>query len=420
MTVNASRIFAPTGVSRGYMGLVALLIPIFAIAVAGQQEQSKHPAKEWPAATPAAVGLDASTLGALDADLASGKYGLVDSMLVIRCGKQGFEHAYTRDYDKIYGDRAKKTGPLNHDLRGPYNYFSTEFHPYYRHSDLHTMQSVSKTVTSLTMGVAMQRGEFKADLNAPILQYFDGYKIANLDDRKRRITLRNLLTMSAGLEWHEDLAYDDPKNSADIMEATHDWVQYVIDQPMVSEPGEKFVYNSGVTELLAYIFKKVTGRNVDEYAAEYLFTPLDIRYFWKHSPTGLPDTEGGLYLASRDLARIGLLVLHGGVWDGQQIVPADWIKQSVTPAISVGEDGWKYGFQWWLVPYGKSKEKVAWAAHGFGGQQLIIVPEYDLIAVLTGWDILPSSEKHKHDQFERILAAVDMQFRCTTAATGSK
>ncbi|MGA2431001.1 MAG: serine hydrolase, partial [Candidatus Acidiferrum sp.] len=403
MTVNASRIFAPTGVSRGYMGLVALLIPIFAIAVAGQQEQSKHPAKEWPAATPAAVGLDASTLGALDADLASGKYGLVDSMLVIRCGKQGFEHAYTRDYDKIYGDRAKKTGPLNHDLRGPYNYFSTEFHPYYRHSDLHTMQSVSKTVTSLTMGVAMQRGEFKADLNAPILQYFDGYKIANLDDRKRRITLRNLLTMSAGLEWHEDLAYDDPKNSADIMEATHDWVQYVIDQPMVSEPGEKFVYNSGVTELLAYIFKKVTGRNVDEYAAEYLFTPLDIRYFWKHSPTGLPDTEGGLYLASRDLARIGLLVLHGGVWDGQQIVPADWIKQSVTPAISVGEDGWKYGFQWWLVPYGKSKEKLAWAAHGFGGQQLIIVPEYDLIAVLTGWDILPSSEKHKHDQFERIL-----------------
>jgi len=92
----------------------------------------------------------------------------------------------------------------------------------------------------------------------------------------------------------------------------------------------------------------------------------------------------------------------------------------VTPAISVGEDGWKYGFQWWLVPYGKSKEKLAWAAHGFGGQQLIIVPEYDLIAVFTGWDILPSSEKHKHDQFERILGAVDTQFRCPTAATGSK
>jgi CubicO group peptidase (beta-lactamase class C family) len=412
MTVNASRIFARPGISRGYIRLVALLIPVYAIAAAGQQEQSKPPAKQWPAATPAAVGLDAAALGALDADLASGKYGLVDSTLVIRCGKLAFEHAYTRDYGKIYGERAKKTGPLNHDLHGPYNYFSTEFHPYYRHSDLHTMQSVSKTVTSITMGVAMQRGEFKADLDAPILQYFDGYKIANLDDRKRRITLRNLLTMSAGLEWHEDLAYDDPKNSADVMEATRDWVQYVIDQPMVSEPGEKFVYNSGVTELLAYIFKKVTGKNVDQYAAEYLFTTLDIRYFWKHSPTGLPDTEGGLYLAPRDLARIGLLILHRGVWEARQIVPADWIKQSVTPAISVGEDGWEYGFQWWLMPYGKSKEKLAWGAHGFGGQMMIIVPEYDLIAVFTGWDILPSSEKHKRDQFERILASVDAQFRC--------
>ena len=144
MTVNASRIFARPGISRGYIRLVALLIPVYAIAAAGQQEQSKPPAKQWPAATPAAVGLDAAALGALDADLASGKYGLVDSTLVIRCGKLAFEHAYTRDYGKIYGERAKKTGPLNHDLHGPYNYFSTEFHPYYRHSDLHTMQSVSK------------------------------------------------------------------------------------------------------------------------------------------------------------------------------------------------------------------------------------------------------------------------------------
>jgi CubicO group peptidase (beta-lactamase class C family) len=274
------------------------------------------------------------------------------------------------------------------------------------------MQSVSKTFTSITMGVAMQRRDFRVDLDAPVLKYFDGYKIANLDDRKRRITLRNLLTMSSGLEWHEDLAYDDPKNSADLMEATSDWVQYVIDQKMVSEPGTVFVYNSGGTELLAYIFKKVTGRNVDEYAAEYLFQPLGMHYFWKHTPLGLPDTEGGLYVASRDLARIGLLFLHGGVWEGKQIVPADWIKQSVAPAISTGRGGWKYGFQWWLIPYGKTGEKLAWSARGFGGQQLILVPEYDLIVVFTGWDILPSSEKYKHDQLERILAAVDTGVHC--------
>src|SRR6202043_3576872 len=167
-----------------------------------------------------------------------------------------------------------------------------------------------------------------------------------------------------------------------------------------------------------HIFKKVTGTNVDEYAADYLFQPMGMHYFWKHSPTALPDTEGGLYLAARDLARIGALFLQNGVWEGQQIVGRDWIKQSVAPAVSVGEGGWKYGFQWWLVPYGKSKEKLAWAAHGFGGQQLMVIPEYDLIAVFTGWDILPSSEKHKHDQLERILAAVDTQYHCDSPATG--
>ena len=122
-----------------------------------------------------------AALAALDADLASGKYGLVDSMLVIRCGKQAFERSYARDYDKIYGERAKKTGPLNHDLHGPYNYFSTEFHPYYEHSDLHTMQSVSKTVTSITIGVAMQRGEFKVRSGRADPEIF-----RRLQDRERR------------------------------------------------------------------------------------------------------------------------------------------------------------------------------------------------------------------------------------------
>ena len=119
------------------------------------------------------------------------------------------------------------------------------------------------------------------------------------------------------------------------------------------------------------------------------------------------------------MARIGLLVVQGGLWEGKRIVPADWIRESVAPAISTGDGGWKYGFQWWLVPYGKSGEKLAWAAHGFGGQQLMVIPEYDLIAVFTGWDILPSLEKHKHDQLERILAAVDTHYRCGSPATGA-
>jgi CubicO group peptidase (beta-lactamase class C family) len=367
--------------------------------------------QDWPKADPKVVGLDAAKLATFDADLAGGSYGLVDSMLVIRCGKQAYERSYSHDYGKIYGDRAKTVGPLNHEVNGPYNYFSTDFHPYYQHRDVHTMQSVSKTVTSVTIGAAMQRKEFPVDLDAPILKYFADYKIANLDDRKRRITLRHLLTMTAGLEWHEDLAYDDPKNSADVMEATHDWVQYVIDQPMAGEPGKKFVYSSGVTQLLSHIFKQATGKTVEEYAAEYVFKPLDMHYYWKHSPTGLPDTEGGLYLAPRDLAKVGSLYLHNGEWNGKQIVPQEWVKLSVTPHVQVAEDGYKYGFQWWLEPHGKP-EQLAWAARGFGGQGLLVVPEYHTIAVFTGWSILPSTEGKRYDELARVMEAVDTQYSC--------
>jgi CubicO group peptidase (beta-lactamase class C family) len=391
---------------KAKLSLVALALScLFPLAQAQEKTLTKH----WPITTPNAVGLDSAALTALDADIAAGKYGLVDSMLIIRDGKQALARSYARDYGKIYGELAKHEGPLNHDLNGPYNYFSAEFHPYYQHGDLHTMQSVSKTVTSITIGIAISRKDFPADLDAPILKYFDEYKIANLDERKRRITLRNLLTMTAGLEWNEDLPYNDPKNSADVMEGTHDWAQYVINQPMAAEPGKVFVYSSGVTQLLSHIFKKATGKNVDEYAAQYLFQPLGIRYHWKHSPTGLSDTEGGLYISSASLAKIGFLFLNNGKWEGKQIVPTEWVKASVAPAMSVEDEGrhWGYGFQWWLQPYRKSPEKFAWAARGFGGQELRVVPEYNLIVVLTGWDILPSAAEPKHDELERVITAVN-------------
>jgi CubicO group peptidase (beta-lactamase class C family) len=398
--------------SVGLCWCITLLLSAICLSQAWAQE--KAPTNGWPVAQPSAVGLDEKALAAFDADIAGGKYGLVDSLLVIRCGKQAYARSYSHDYAKIYGELAKKEGPLNHDVKGLYNYFSPEFHPYYHHSDLHTLQSVSKTVTSITIGIAMGRKEFPVALDTPILKFFDDYQVASVDGRKRRITLRNLLTMTAGLKWNEDLPYNDPKNSADVMEATHNWVQYVINQPMAVEPGKVFVYSSGVTELLAHIFKRVTRRNVDEYAAEYLFKPLGIRYYWKHAPAGLPDTEGGLYLSASDLAKIGFLFLRNGVWKGKQIVPQEWVKASVSTDLAVEDEGqkWKYGFQWWLQPYADSPQRFAWAARGFGGQELRVVPEYDLIFVSTGWSILPETEGKQHDQLARVLAAVDKQYRC--------
>jgi len=186
-----------------------------------------------------------------------------------------------------------------------------------------------------------------------VLHYFEERKVKNLDDRKRRMTLENLLTMTSGLNWNEDVAYDDPANPSDLMEATDDWVQFVIDRPMLTEPGTVFEYSSGATELFAYIFKRETGTDIEEYARRYLFRPLGIRaYHWKRTPLGVVDTEGGLYLRTQDLAKIGLLYLHNGVCSGRQIVSPEWIRNSLTPRID-SREGFKYGYFWSLLPYGQ-------------------------------------------------------------------
>jgi CubicO group peptidase (beta-lactamase class C family) len=327
----------------------------------------------------------------------------VDSFAVFRCGKEVFAREYDHDYAKIYGKEAKTRGPLNARLTGPYNYFDPDWHPYYRGTKLHTMQSVSKTVSSIIIGIAMLRGDFRAGLDMPVLKYFDAAKLKNVDERKRRMTLRHVLTMTSGLAWTEDVPYDDPRSDSSLMEATDDWVQYVIDKPMAAEPGKVFVYSSGLSELMAHIFLKETGQDIDSYGEKYLFQPLGIEHFWKKTPMGVVDTEGGLYLSSEGLAKIGYLYLHDGNWDGKQIVGKEWVKESVTPFIQAEED-YKYGFKWWLMPRKDSRDYV-WMARGFGGQELMVFPKEELIVVFTGWDILGTTDP-EHEFVTRVLEAV--------------
>jgi CubicO group peptidase (beta-lactamase class C family) len=361
-----------------------------------QADKTLWPTKGWATASPASVGLDEQALLKLDKDLAAGKYSdMFDSLAVFRCGKKVFERTYPHDYAKIYGKQAGERGPYNERLTGRYNYFDPNWHPYYHGTDLHTMQSVSKTVTSVIIGVAMQRGDFKAGLDTPILKYFDVTKVKNVDDRKRRITLRDLLTMTAGLDWN-DQGFDtgDPQNDTSLMEGSDDWVQYAIDKPMVAEPGKVWNYNSGGSELLAYIFQKETGQDIDDYGEKYLFAPLGMRHEWKRTYLGVVDTEGGVYLSGSDLAKIGYLYLHDGAWDGQQIVSREWVKQSLTPYFETSAEsdfkGFQYGFMWWLFKLPDSTEYV-WMARGFGAQDLMVFPNDGLIVTFTAWDILPTS-----------------------------
>ncbi len=268
-----------------------------------------------------------------------------------------------------------------------------------------TMQSVSKSVTSALIGIAIERGEI-ASVDVPVIPNFSAFRLAP-DPRRDRIRLWDVLTMTTGINWDESsTTYTDPRNNAAQMEGSRDWIQYVLDQPMSAEPGAVFVYNSGATELLSYLIKKTTGKEADDYAKEHLFDPLGIHYAWKRTPLGLADTEGGLYLAPRDLAKFGYLYLHEGVWNGKQIVPATWVHQSTRWSI---DTHWRYpgyGFQWWGLSRQGKETYEAYAAIGYGGQYLIVIPRLDLIAVFTAWNIYGQRGLNINDARERMLKAV--------------
>jgi len=341
--------------------------------------------------------LDATVLDRLDADLSRGKHGYVDGFLVIRNGRVAYEKTYRHDYAKLFQAAPDR-------VPGPYNYYDPAWYPYEHGSDLHTMQSVSKSVTSALVGIAIRRGEISG-VDAKAVPYFSAYRVA-ADPRRERMTLKDLLTMTSGIRWDETTVdYTDPANSCARMEASEDWIQFVLDQPMAAEPGSTFVYSSGVTELLAEVLRKATGKQADAYAAEHLFGPLGIsRFYWKKTPTGHPDTEGGLYLTARDLAKIGYLYMKDGVWDGRRILPEGWAAASTRrQSDPTGEDAtMKYGYQWWVLP-GKTP---SYAGIGYGGQLLVVVPSLELIAVFTGWNIYDKPALTAEFARDRVLEAI--------------
>jgi len=372
---------------------IVVLLPVgLAAQPAAPTTRGSTPGGAWPVATPAAVGLNGAVLDSIDAEIRSGRYGLVDRFLVIRHGRIAYDKAYTHDYDAIYADSARTRNALNsHDPTSPYNYFNPWWHPTYRRGDLHTLQSVSKTVASVIIGAAVTRGEFPS-LDTPILRFFDTTQVRNIDDRKRRITIKHLLTMTGGFDWNENLPYIDPNNTAVGLEASADWIQYTIDRPMMREPGTRFNYSSGESALLAHIFRQATGMDIEEYGARHLFAPLGItRWFWKRTPSGTVDTEGGLYLEAGDLARIWYLFLQGGSWNGTRVLSAEWIRLSVTPVVPVsdGQNPVMYGLKWWLHPDPGAPGNYLWTGSGFGGQLPVAFPEQDMVLVFNGWSILP-------------------------------
>jgi len=178
---------------------------------------------------------------------------------------------------------------------------------------------------------------------------------------------------------------------------------------MANEPGSTMKYSDGDAVLLSWIFQQETGQNLADYSSKYLFAPLGIRdSYWRRSPMGLPDSEGGLFLRPQDLAKIGQLYLQQGMWDGRQIVSADWVKQSTTPAP--GEQPSMRGQEGllWSIQAEAPGQDFTYSGHGYGGQGLFVVPKRNVVMVINAWNLGeggrdgPLSQKNILD---RVLAA---------------
>ncbi|MES2522587.1 MAG: serine hydrolase [Gemmatimonadota bacterium] len=345
-----------------------------------------QPARALPA-------VDRTALDRLVTQVRAGTYGHVDHLAVVRDQEVLMNIPFPRDYATI---SQGKVSPIGCGINacadsmqiGPYNYLHPRFHPWWNGGDLHTLQSVTKSVTATLIGIAQHRGQIR-NPQQPLLSFFAAYKLDTVDPRLRSATLADLLTMRSGIEWHE---MDRPLNETNTtlqLERSADWIRFTLAQPMDAAPGTKWAYNSGGSQLMSEVLRSATGLHADLYAERYLFAPLGIRsYHWKHTPSGHPDTEGGLYLAPMDLAKIGQLYLNDGVWNGTRVLPAGWAREATarhvdhTDPTNSASPG--YGYQWWR--YDRRGVEV-WVGTGFGGQFLVIVPQIRLVGVVNSWNV---------------------------------
>ena len=342
-----------------------------------------------------------AVIDSINQEINNGEYGLIDHFIVVHNEKVLADFNYKNDYESI----TKKYDTTNNQ----YNYNHPNWHPYYKNTELHTLQSVTKSMTSLIIGIALDSNR-EYDLNTKVKAFFSNYSIENKDKRLSDITIEDLLTMRSGLKWNEG-EYTDITDDCIAMEASNDWIQFVLNKNFDSNPGEKFVYNSGVSVLIGKVVREITGKRIDQYAEEVLFEPLGIKdYYWKKTPKGEIDTEGGLYLKAKDLAKIGSLFLNEGEWNNRQIVPKSWVKSSISPkatnlypeeSVDVG-----YGYQWRTENYENGIN--LYSANGYGGQYLMVVPTEKLFVVFNGWNINDQPEKSTFNVLvNRILPALE-------------
>jgi CubicO group peptidase (beta-lactamase class C family) len=316
---------------------------------------------DWPIAEPSEVGLDAAPLNALTTRIRSNPETNIHSILIVKDGQLVTEEYFT-GHDQDWGT----------DLG------VVEFHRELRHD----LRSVSKSLTSVLVGIAISEAKIPG-VEANAHELFPEH-LEQMAPDKRSITLHHILTMSAGLDWFEPSDYTNPGNDEIRLINSPDPVAFTLGRSLSSTPGDSFQYNGGLPTLLGYLLETAYGMQGDEILEQKLLAPLGIQGFdFRANSSGLLAYASGIRLRPRDMAKIGLLYLNGGSWNGQQIVPEAWVEASLKPHL---ESSWTagYGYQWWIARF-ESPETSMWvpSAVGNGGQRIFILRPLDMVVVIT-------------------------------------
>ena len=253
--------------------------------------------------------------------------------------------------------------------------------------DEQTLQSVTKSIASTFIGVAIQNG-FIENTDQKILDFFPEYEsIDNLDENKKAMTLHHALTMRTGQAWTGESHLDG------LNRFRGDRMKYVLDYQMEMEPGKKWYYNSGIAVLLGGLLENATDMDLQVFSKRYLFEPMGIKSDrWMSNHNGIPHTGGGLYLSPVDMAKIGYLYLKKGRWKDRQLLPESYINVATTIHVPETEhlSGVKkigYGYLWWLLPDDKNDTSYnvpsIYMAIGHWGQYIFVIPKHDMVVVFT-------------------------------------
>ena len=370
--------------------LTVALLGLFILVSCSEYREAKAPqnsSADWLGSAAHAAGFDLAELDRLTRDIESGEFPNTHALLI--------EHRGALIYEKYWsGTDARWGEPLGERDIGP--------------ESLHDLRSVSKSVTSLVLGIALA-GDVEAAVLEPIDTFLpEGSRVPG----RSNITLHHVLTMTMGLEWNEmTVPYTDSTNDEIRLYNEQDPVLYVMSRPVVDEPGQSWYYSGGTTQVLGSVVLELTGQPLDEFARAKLFEPLGITEFeWLGRGIWTPDNPAaasGLRLTARDLAKIGSLMLHGGRWQGRQIVPEAWVRLSGTRHVA--ENGpwsnggiWGYGYQWWVGDLPQGVRVIA--GWGNGNQRLFIMPGEGLVVTILAGQY-DRFEGHSERLLNRVLEA---------------